>query len=125
MSILTDFYHIEQFQEVSDSKYMVAIRLNPEHEIFEGHFPGNPVTPGVCMMQIVKDVSEQITRRRLFLTRSTNVKFMALINPLENPDIVLDIELSYEDGELVKVKNVSSFGGTIALKLTNVYKIIK
>lgn len=77
------------------------------------------------MMQIVKDVSEQITRRRLFLTRSTNVKFMALINPLENPDIVLDIELSYEDGELVKVKNVSSFGETIALKLTNVYKIIK
>jgi len=123
MSLLKDFYTIERFDKQTDNKYVVGIRLNPKHSIFEGHFPDNPVTPGVCMMQIVKDLTEQITTHSLFMTRSSNVKFMALINPEINPVLTLLLELQPGDEQTIKVKNVTTFGDTVALKLTNVYKI--
>ncbi len=123
MSLLKDFYTIESFEKQADSKYVVGIRLNPRHAIFSGHFPDNPVTPGVCMMQIIKDLTEQISSHSLFMTRSSNVKFMALINPEINPVLTLLLELQPGDDQTIKVKNVTTFGDTVALKLTNVYKL--
>ncbi len=32
------------------------ISFNPEHNIYKGHFPGLPITPGVCQVKWVKDV---------------------------------------------------------------------
>jgi 3-hydroxyacyl-[acyl-carrier-protein] dehydratase len=32
------------------------IRINAEHHLFNGHFPGAPVTPGVIQLQMIKTV---------------------------------------------------------------------
>ena len=90
--LLKDFYEVQLIDKVSDTKYLVTITLNPKHEVFKGHFPGNPVTPGVCMMQIIKELTQEITGFSLMLKSSSNVKFMALINPDETPNLVLDLE---------------------------------
>ncbi|KGE14836.1 3-hydroxyacyl-ACP dehydratase [Sphingobacterium deserti] len=122
MSLLQGFYEIEQFVEQEAGKHVASVRLNPHHAIFQGHFPGNPVTPGVCMMHIIKELSEHIVNRPLFLSKSSNVKFMALINPEHNPLLRLELDLSEGDDGTLKVKNVTTFGDTVALKLTNVYR---
>lgn len=122
MSILKDFYTLKSIKEQEENKFTAEITLNADHEIFNGHFPGNPVTPGVCMMQIVKDISEKISERKLMVNSANNVKFMAIINPEETPDITLDFDISSTE-ESVKVKNITSFGETIALKMSVNYKI--
>lgn len=121
MSILQDFYTLQNIEKQNDNNYSVSMKLNPDHEIFKGHFPGNPVTPGVCMMQIVKDLTEKITEKKLTLKSATNVKFMAIINPEETPDLVLELDIA-EDEDNVKVKNTTLFGETIALKMSVNYK---
>ncbi|MBS1934927.1 MAG: hydroxymyristoyl-ACP dehydratase, partial [Bacteroidetes bacterium] len=37
-----------------------VLELNPAHDIFKGHFPETPVVPGVCMLQMLKEVMENI-----------------------------------------------------------------
>lgn len=37
-----------------------SIILNPLHPIFKGHFPDNPILPGVCMMQNGKGGSRSV-----------------------------------------------------------------
>lgn len=123
MSILNSFYTIEHTTDNGNGSYNIRIRLNPDHEIFKGHFPGNPVTPGVCMMQIVKDLTEQISSKKLFLTSASNVKFMAIINPEQQPLLDLNLEIAETDEE-IKVKNTTLFGETIALKMSVNYKIL-
>lgn len=120
--LLKDFYTVEKLENVSEGKYTAVITLNNQHDIFKGHFPGNPVTPGVCMMQIIKELSQEILGSNLFMTSSSNVKFMALINPEINPKLKLELELSGNLDSEVKVKNTTSFDDTVALKLTNNYK---
>jgi len=122
-TILTNFYTLESSEKSENGSFVAKIKLNPDHEIFKGHFPGNPVTPGVCMMQIVKDLTENFTASKLFLKSASNVKFMAIINPFETPDLVLRLDITEKDGE-IKVKNTTSFGETIALKLSVTYNKI-
>ncbi|KAA0127944.1 3-hydroxyacyl-ACP dehydratase [Chryseobacterium sp. SN22] len=120
-TILTDFYILQSYEQGENGAYTAYISLNKDHEIFKGHFPENPVTPGVCMMQIVKELSEEFTGLPLFLKTASNIKFMAIINPFETPDLKLQLDITQTDGD-VKVKNTTFFGETIALKMSVNYQ---
>ena len=120
--VLKDFYKILSEEKTSDSKYIITILVNEKHEIFKGHFPGNPIMPGVCMIQIIKELTEKITQETLMIQTLANVKFMALINPENNPELRLELDIILTDDHLVKVKNTTYFNETVALKLSNVYK---
>ncbi|QYS86755.1 3-hydroxyacyl-ACP dehydratase [Flavobacterium oreochromis] len=120
--LLNDFYSVNQLDQLADNKYLVKVILNPLHAIFKGHFPGNPVTPGVCMMQIIKELLEKILDTELRMISSSNVKFMAIINPEINPELVLELDLSGDLDSEIKVKNTTKFSDTVALKLTNTYR---
>lgn len=120
--VLKDFYKVLSKEKTTDSKYSITILVNEEHEIFKGHFPGNPIMPGVCMIQIIKELTEKITESTLMIQTLANVKFMALINPEKNPELRLELDITMTEDHLVKVKNTTYFNETVALKLSNVYK---
>lgn len=121
--LLEDFYTVRALTQLDTQKYTAAITLNKLHPIFKGHFPDQPVTPGVCMMQIVKELTEQVLERSLFMYKSSNVKFMALINPEIHQDLKLEIDISGSDESDYKVKNVTYFEDTVALKLSCTFKV--
>lgn len=122
--VLKDFYKVLSEEETGDAKYNIRILVNANHDVFKGHFPGNPIMPGVCMIQIIKELTESITKSTLMIQTLTNVKFMALINPETNPELRLELDITTTDDDLVKVKNTTYFNDTVALKLSNVYKKI-
>ena len=120
--VLKDFYKVLSEEKTSDSKYTITILVNEKHDVFKGHFPGNPIMPGVCMIQIIKELTEKITESTLMIQTLSNVKFMALINPEATPELRLELDIVTTEDDLVKVKNTTYFNDTIALKLSNVYK---
>lgn len=120
--VLKDFYKVLSEEKTGDAKYNIRILVNANHEVFNGHFPGNPIMPGVCMIQIIKELTESITKSSLMIQTLTNVKFMALINPETNPELRLELDITTTEDDLVKVKNTTYFNDTVALKLSNTYK---
>ena len=122
--LLKDFYSVEVLEKTADLTYKAVVVLNPNHAVFKGHFPNNPVTPGVCMMQIIKELSEEVTQSKLFMNASSNVKFMAIINPNIHPRLHIDLEFVGDLNTEFKVKNTSVFEDTVALKMVNTYTVI-
>ena len=120
--VLKDFYKVLSEEKTGDYKHTITILVNEKHEVFKGHFPGNPIMPGVCMIQIIKELTEKITESTLMIQTLANVKFMALINPENNPELRLELDITMTEDNLVKVKNTTYFNETVALKLSNVYK---
>lgn len=120
--VLKDFYKVLSEEKITDSKYTITILVNEKHDVFKGHFPGNPIMPGVCMIQIIKEITEKITESTLMIQTLSNVKFMALINPEATPELRLELDIVTTEDDLVKVKNTTYFNDTVALKLSNVYK---
>jgi len=112
-----------QSMERNDQEVNAKVQLHKEHDVFKGHFPGNPIMPGVCMIQMIKELTEKVTGKTLFLSVATNVKFMAKINPEENEVVDLYLKVSTEN-DIVKVKNVTSYDQTIALKLSISFKVV-
>ena len=45
--LLENFYKIIHIKEREDGKQAIEIELNPGHVLYQGHFPGQPVVPGV------------------------------------------------------------------------------
>lgn len=96
-----DLYRITNIRKGSDGKAEVVIRLKSEHKIFGGHFPGNPVLPGACTVQIIKETIEEVTGQILFLTDAPVIKFQSFVNPEINNE--LDIDLIINRGESGKL----------------------
>jgi 3-hydroxyacyl-[acyl-carrier-protein] dehydratase len=120
--LIPNLYQVNKIEKIDASNFNVQIELNSNHEIFKGHFPGNPITPGVCMMQIIKELVEDFTNEKLILSKVSNVKFMAKINPFVQPILDLNLNISNEEG-LIKVKNSSYFNETNALKFSASFRI--
>lgn len=118
--LILGLYSTEAFN-TNEEGISAQIRLNPKHEIFKGHFPGKPIMPGVCMIQIIKELTERSLGSDLFLSIASNVKFMAIINPETNPILIIDINLTELDGS-IKIKSTTTFGETVALKLSANFK---
>ena len=78
------------------------ITLDPLHPIFEGHFPGRPVLPGVYMMQMVKEVAEAWINKKIRLVLGQDLKFLSVINPEENTMIQMELKITTE-GEKIRV----------------------
>ncbi len=120
--LIKELYSIQSFTE-TDGSVEASVKLNKDHEVFKGHFPGNPIMPGVCTIQLVKELTEKALDKELFLSVVSNVKFMAIINPAKNEILQVVLNISQEDGA-VKVKNTVSYDDTLALKLSATFKVM-
>ncbi|MBM1105512.1 3-hydroxyacyl-ACP dehydratase [Aurantibacter crassamenti] len=120
--LIENLYEVKSFEN-NNGAVIATVTLNKDHEIFNGHFPDNPVMPGVCMIQMIKELTERATAKKLFLSSCSNIKFMAIIDPEENKLLNLTINYSEDDG-IIKIKNTATYEDTLALKLNATFKII-
>ena len=100
--MLVDFYKIIHQESVpqknpddgiKNKKTIFTIELNPEHPVYEGHFPGNPVVPGVCQVQIIRELTSHTLGRSLELAGSDLIKFMNMIVPGKTPQLDVGLEI--------------------------------
>jgi len=54
---------------------------------FSGHFPGDPILPGVAQLNMVTECIEQVLQQKLVLRNLARVKFKKLIRPGDVLDI--------------------------------------
>ena len=95
--LLPDFYKIEHIEQ-SESETIFHIRLNPDHVIYSGHFPGQPVLPGVCTLQIIKECAQQLANKKLQYMRIPLCKFLRFVDPAQCSEITLTVSVNENSG---------------------------
>ncbi|MGA2822592.1 MAG: hypothetical protein ABSE72_03605 [Bacteroidales bacterium] len=86
---------------IPSERYRFTLELNPAHPVYEGHFSGNPVVPGVCQIQMISELLSVIKGSALRLMHADNVKFLSLMVPDKNHIIDADIRVrTAENGEI-------------------------
>lgn len=118
--LINDFYKIIEAQSEGNN-YACKIVFDASHNIFKGHFPAQPVVPGVCMLQIVKELLQQQTGQQLLIRTANNVKFLQLITPEVQP--TLNIQWSEMEGAY-KVNAAFKTEDTQLFKLDGQFEII-
>lgn len=121
--LLHDFYQIESFSETGAGACAAILSLNAGHPILEGHFPGFPVVPGVCMMQMTKEILEHAIGHKTRLVSARSLKFMTILNPNENKTVLS--ELNYHETESghieVESRLLDPENGTVFFKMKGTF----
>jgi 3-hydroxyacyl-[acyl-carrier-protein] dehydratase len=116
----------EQFYSIismshTENEFNFTIRINANHAIFNGHFPGNPVTPGVVQMEIIKELLSEGLGKTVQLLSMSNCKYLAILNPNECGNIEINIApTEQENGSLKAVISIKNDEITF-LKAVGVY----
>lgn len=121
MKLLNDFFFLED-TTVTEDGTCYALRLNPQHVIFQAHFPGNPITPGVCIIQMVAELLEHHTERTLSLKRVVNVKFLHVLSPREQTTCRVIFHSIESDGSVWKIKASIREGETCFAQLSMIFE---
>ena len=97
ITLLNDYFKINNITNTGNEA-LFNITLLPEYCVYQGHFPGNPVSPGVCNIQMIKECAEQLAEKRLFLGYISRCKLSAVITPQTTPDLSVHMQLAETEG---------------------------
>ena len=69
-----------------------TVRLLPESPVYRGHFPGYPITPGVCLVEIALELIAEMAGQaghdgKVRLVGAKNIKFTSPIIPDEGTEL--------------------------------------
>jgi|SRR6516162_1080621 len=115
-----DFFSIIQWQSDPGSIH-ATIEINPQHKIFEGHFPGQPVVPGVCMLQIIKEMLESELKKKLTLIQADHLKFLSMIDPKKTTRIYADLNFQQAEGSSILLIASLFNEGTVYMKMKGIF----
>ena len=96
-SILKDLFTILNVDE-NDGTIQAEVAINKDSDIYKAHFPGDPITPGVCQMHLIKDVlSSAYPNKNFKLKNSKQTKFTEVLRPTEHTQIQVNIQVNEKD----------------------------
>ena len=88
------------YEPVQADPLGATVRLLPESAVYAGHFPGYPITPGVCLVQIALDLIGEMAdqvghdeskghddRKTVRLVAAKNIKFTSPVIPGEGMEL--------------------------------------
>jgi len=117
--LIKDLYTVKK-TELIDNVVNAIIKINPEHNIFNGHFPGNPVLPGVIQLQIIKELLETELKLSLILQKASNIKYTNMIVPNANNELHINVSLTYIENT-IKVNSVIKNSDIVFLKFKGIF----
>lgn len=106
--LLKDFYTVKT-ETINGNQASFRVSLNPAARIYEGHFPGNPVTPGVCIIQMIVECASRLVGEDAAIRSINRCRFLKPVIPgdceyydveikVEKKDIPFVLEASLTDG---------------------------
>ncbi|WP_342083916.1 3-hydroxyacyl-ACP dehydratase [Dyadobacter sp. OTU695] len=116
---LSNLYTITAIDHIP-GEIVSTLQMDAAHPVFEGHFPGSPVLPGVVQLEMVKAVLSKALGKTFALKEMSTCKFLEVLNPAETPELtihiqykleeeLLDVNASGKDGEKTYFKAGASF----------------
>ena len=126
------YYHILS-SEITTDAGVFRVALNADCEVYQGHFPGEPVCPGVCNIQMIKECTEQCLgytgdnlltagedseSPSILLSHIRQCRLTTLVTPQQHPEVEVRVAI------LSRSDDTITFRGTIG-KAEEVYMELK
>lgn len=116
------FLLVDRITECVPGKYSKGYKnLSMNEEFFQGHFPGNPIMPGVLQLEAMAQCSAPILltmdayKGKLLLFASMeNVRFKSIVRPGDRLD--MEVEMVKLKGPIGKCHAVGYVDGKVAVE---------
>lgn len=82
----------------------LTVKLDADDVIYTSHFPGHPITPGACIIQMALELTEKIVGKKMDISEIKNVKFLKILSPIDNPTVDFLFKTLEKSDSEVRVK---------------------
>ncbi len=113
---LNELYTIENIGAAGDSLTAV-VKFNPAHWIYSCHFPGNPITPGVCIVHVARELVSTHLNKALHIRMIKSIKFLNIINPETDGSIRFLFTLHEEQNNTIRAEVNVENSITVVVKM--------
>lgn len=122
--MLKDEFFTVKEETTSENEWNYRLILHASHPIFQAHFAGNPVMPGACITQMIKELTVAVSGTAYFISSVKNMKFLHVINPLENPEISVKLKNTMLENGAISVSAFINEGDMVFSKAVVILKPI-
>jgi|SRR5579872_3404897 len=119
--LLGDLFIVDTL-ESGDGFLKAALRIRPEHRIFDGHFPGRPVLPGACLVQLIQELAAAATRADLQLATAGPVKFIAMVRPQVNGSLQVSARIDPAESGYLRVVAEAMQAEEVCFRFTGTFR---
>ncbi len=91
--LVKKFYRIDSKEVQEDGSVVYGVSLNTTHDVYKGHFPERPITPGVCNIQMIKELAEDASGRSLTLSEIDRCRLTAMVTPDGSPSLNIKVKI--------------------------------
>ena len=91
MNLKDTYYKLISYNNDGETD-LFEIDLLADHPVYDGHFPGMPVSPGVCNMQMINDCASLAVRKNLIIENISVCRLSAVMSPVDNPKVYIKIK---------------------------------
>nr|BDT28221.1 3-hydroxyacyl-ACP dehydratase FabZ [Bacteriovorax sp. HI3] len=112
------FLFVDKIIDRSESKITTTLKLTGNEDFFKGHFPGNPIMPGVLLQEALFQSGAALMAGRAggglgVVTRVQNAKFKNMVRP--GDELVMDVELTESISNAHYMKGTTKVDGKTVL----------
>lgn len=116
MTFRNNLYFIDSVSRTQED-VTYQLHLNAEHVIYQAHFPGEPITPGVCLLQMGVELLSDAAGSELEIDTVKNVKFLSVLHP-EGQTVEVRVHHMNVDGDAVKAQTDFTAGEVPVAKMS-------
>lgn len=117
MKLKNNLYTISS-SELTEKGVNYKIHLNPDCVIYKAHFPEQPVTPGVCIIEMAHELLEEHYQCPIQVNVVKNVKFLSVITPNEVQDLTYELVIKEEEEGNIKLQASAVANETVYAKIS-------
>ena len=105
--LLNKYFKILSIKEIDNLSAEYHIALLPECNVYEGHFPGNPVCPGICNIECIKECVMMFTKQSLHYSSIKLCRFTALATPTNCTKLTVKFNLTNSNSSYIIQSSIS------------------
>lgn len=92
-SLENKYYQILCMTMQEEGCAVFRVALLPDCEAYCGHFPGRPVCPGVCQVEMARQCAERLSGCKLYIKSIGLCRFLAVASPDVCPEVEIAVAL--------------------------------
>ena len=102
--------------QTAENEYSCTVDFDPAFTGFEGHFEGNPIMPGVCLVELARVHAEQVLGKNLRTEEISQCRFRSpvlggmqancklLLRPLDDRHVRIQSEIKVGENPACQVR---------------------
>ena len=101
------FLFVDKITSLEEKKISTVLTLSGEEDFFKGHFPGNPIMPGVLLQEALFQSGAALMAMKAgaglgVLTRVQNAKFKGVVRPGDKLEMEVELTDSLSNASFMK-----------------------